>query len=114
MALTITQSTIHPKDVWGALPIAVVTATPAASDYVTGGYSLPPGTGIPLGTPIFGVFTLGDTGGTTGVLLKWNTSTSLLQVFVTGSAAGANFAEASAGSNFSGFTFTLLIVGINP
>ena len=114
MALTVTQSTIHPKDVWGDLPIAIVTATPAASDYPTGGYALTPGTGIPLGTPIFGVFTLGDTGGTTGVYLKWNTSTSLLQAFGTGPTSTGPLAEVASGTNLSAFTFTLLIVGINP
>jgi len=119
MALTIAPSAIHPVDVWGALPVRVVTATPAAADYTTGGYTLTPGSGIPLGSPIFGVITLGDTGGTGAVVLKWNTSTSKLQAFWSGAvaeggAAAAELAEVTAGTDLSAFTFTLLIIGINP
>lgn len=114
MALTITQSAIHPVDVWGALPVRVVTATPAAADYPTGGYTLTPGVGIPLGAPIFGVLTLGDTGGTTAVILKWNTATSKLQAFWTGAVISTALAEVTAATDLSAFTFTLLIIGINP
>lgn len=114
MALTITPSTIHPVDVWGALPVRVVTATPAAADYAAGGYALTPGAGIPLGSPIFGVVVLGDTGGTTGVYLKWNTSTSKLQAFGTGAAAAGVLEEVANATDLSAFTFTLLIIGINP
>lgn len=113
MALTITKSTIHPEDVWGALPIAIVTATPAASDYATGGYTLTPGVGIPLGS-IFAVLQLGDTGTTTEVRLKWNTTTQKLQAYWTGAAVSGFLAEVTPNTDLSGFTFTLLIIGINP
>lgn len=119
MALTITPSALHPVDVFGALPVAIVTAKPAAADYTTGGYTLTPGAGFSLGSPIFGVVLLGDTGGTTAVYLKWNTTTSKLQAFQTAAiaatpAASAELAEVSAGTDLSAFTFTLLIFGINP
>jgi hypothetical protein len=113
MALTLTKSKIHPEDVWGALPIAFVTAVPAAADYTTGGYTLTPGTGIPLGS-IFTVIPAGASGGTVAVLLQWNTSTQKLQVYVSGAALSGDFAEAAAGADLSAFTFTLLILGINP
>jgi hypothetical protein len=113
MALTITKSKIHPEDVWGALPIAIVTAVPAAGDYATGGYTLTPGAGIPLGS-IFTVIPAGDTGGATGVLLKWNTTTQKLQAFWTGAAVSGFLAEVAATTDLSAFTFTLLILGINP
>jgi hypothetical protein len=116
MALTITQSTIHPVDDWGALPIRFVTAKPAAADYPTGGYTLTPGQGIPLGAPIFGVLHVATAAGASaiGAVPDFDPVTGKLRMLGTGSAADAALAELAAGTDISALTFTLGIIGINP
>jgi hypothetical protein len=112
MALTITPSALHPVDDWGALPIRFVTAKPAAADYATGGYTITPGQGIPLGS----IFTVIPVGGQGGFEVQWNTATGKLQVFgnTATPAANAPLTEVAAGTDLSALTLTLLVIGLNP
>ena len=101
MALTFTPSPVYPNDVWGSVNVRLVTATPAASDYVAGGYPLAAslGKGITLAVIYFVIPLSG--GVNTPV---FNPTTGNLQVYAAG-------AEVAAGTDLSATPFTLLIVG---
>lgn len=110
MADPFIPSTTLPVDVWGQTEVRFGTINPAASDYVTGGYSLTPGQGISLGK-IYWALPIGGQGGVTPV---WNPVTSKLQMFGGGSGANTplSLGPLSAVSSAIGVTTNVITVTI--
>lgn len=106
MALTFKGGPNGAPEVWGKTEIRFYVATPAASDYTTGGYTLTPGQGISLKI-IYYVIPLG---GQAGYVPVWNTTTGKLQIYQQSAATGP-LTEVPASTNLSAESFSLLLIG---
>jgi hypothetical protein len=86
-----------------------VTLTPAAADYVAGGYTPTPGTGIAMGKILFAI----PVGGQGGWIPVWNPTTGKIQMFTASATPGPAVAlsEVTAGTDLSAQVFEFLLIG---
>jgi hypothetical protein len=115
MAATITKNTDGDVSL-GSLRAEIITLTPAASDYPTGGYPIIPSAGTTVGTGNIGmskVVAVVPLNLPSGFDASWNASTGKVQVFGINIAAFATLTaevEVTAGTNIG--AMTLLVIGL--
>ena len=105
MALTFTPDKLYPNDVWGSVEVRKVTATPAANDYPSGGYTVAPGAGISL-SQIYAIVIQSSPPGYNAVV---NSSTGKIQLFQSTNSVGPQ-GELPANTNVTA-PLVLLLLG---
>jgi hypothetical protein len=119
MALTFTEIADSRQNIGPSMIIQLNIATPAASDYPTGGYPLyssagsaPNNVGQPFGMGyLYGCDIIASTGTAAAYSWAFNRTTGKMQVFGTGASAGAALQEVAAATDLSGGTVTMCAFG---